>query len=385
LKRNKKSQQVTCVYFLVTSNTKKMKSEYVNLESTIKRKYSFKYNPEFSESFKTEIKDNQIIPLAIEVFEKLEWPIVHTDKNSVEAKRKGDFNKLTEKITITKKASGRIEVYSKSIEGNFIDFGKNSKRTGLFIALFKKLEKEYQANGKITELETAFEKLNNWEDYEIPTELPKPKQLSEPNLNLSIAGGLIIAIIIGLLLGFLTVKFIYIIGLYEIGIGIGLGYFLGQVLKKTNYIDFRYIQYIIGAMAIITFLTSQYFQYQLITSENNIQGLGFFEFMKIRLENGLIIKKSKTGWIGLVISWGVQLVISFFVAQAKVAGITMNYMIEKIPNTVIEYTIYLFEMDKSESEVRAELAQKGWNKKTDQDDVFEALGAISGFHENNRE
>ena len=362
-----------------------MKSEYVNLESTIKRKYSFKYNPEFSESFKTEIKDSQIIPLVIEVFEKLEWPIVHTDKNSVEAKRKGDFNKLTEKITITKKASGRIEVYSKSIEGSFIDFGKNSKRTGLFIALFKKLEKEYQANGKITELETAFEKQNNWEDYEIPTELPKPKQLNEPNLNLSIAGGLIIAIIIGLLLGLLTVKFIYIIGLYEIGIGIGLGYFLGQVLKKTNYIDFRYIQYIIGAMAIITFLTSQYFQYQLITSENNIQGLGFFEFMKIRLENGLIIKKSNTGWIGLVISWIVQLVISFFVAQAKVAGITMNYMIEKIPNTVIEYTIYLFEMDKSESEVRAELAQKGWNKKTDQDDVFEALGAISGFHENNRE
>ena len=362
-----------------------MKPEYENLQSTIKRKYSFKYNPEFSETFKTELKESQIIPLIIEVFEKLEWPIVHTDKNSVEAKRKGDFNSLTEKVIITKKSTGRIEVLSKTIKGNFIDFGKNSKRTGLFIKLFKKLELEYQINGKITELESAYEKQNSWEDYEIPTELPKPKQSSEPNLSLSITGGITTAIIIGLLLGFVTIKFTHIIGLYEIVFGIILGYLFGQILKKTNYINYRNIQYIIGVMVLITFLTSQYLQYQLIILENNIQGLGFFELMKIRLEKGMVLNDSNTGWIGLVISWGLQIVFLFFVALTVVTRIAMNYMIEKIPNTVIEYTIYLFEMDKSESEVRALLAQKGWNNKNDQDDIFEALGAISGFHENNRE
>ncbi len=362
-----------------------MNLELENLQSTIKRKYSFKYKPEFSESFKTDIEDNQIIPLTIEVFEKLEWLIVFRDNKSVEAKRKGDWNKLTEKITITKKASGRIEVHSKTIEGNFIDFGKNSKRTGLFIVLFQKLASEYQESGKLAELETEFEKENSWADYEIPSELPKPKEFGKPNLVLSIIGGLIIAILFGLLIAFLTVKFTYFIGVYELGIGFGIGYLFGQVLKKTNYIEFRSIQFIIGGIMIVMFLSNLFTQYQLIITESNISELSFFEFMKLRFESGLTIKNLNTGWIGLTLSWVFQIVFPFFLAQAKVAGITMNYMIEKIPEKVLEYAIYLFEMDKSESEVRAELAQKGWNKKSDQDEVFEAIGAISGFHQNNRE
>jgi hypothetical protein len=362
-----------------------MNIELENLQSTIKRKYSFKYKPEFSESFKTDIKESQIIPLTIEVFEKLEWPIVFTDKNSVEAKRKGDWNKLTEKITITKKASGRIEVHSKTIEGNFIDFGKNSKRTGLFIALFQKLATEHKESGKLVELETEFEKQNSWADYEIPTELPKPKIFGKPNFTLSIIGGLFIAILFGILLAFLTVNFTYIIGIYELGIGIGIGYFFGQVLKKTNYIEFRPIQLIIGGMMILMFITNQFSQYQLIITENNISELDFLEFMKVRFENGLTIKDLNTGWIGLTLSWIFQMVFSYFLAVGKVAGITANYMIGKIPEKVLEYTIYLFEMEKSESEVRAELAQKGWNKKSDQDDVIQAIVEISGFHQVNRD
>ncbi len=362
-----------------------MNIELENLQSTIKRKYSFKYKPEFSESFKTDIKESQIIPLTIEVFEKLEWPIVFTDKNSVEAKRKGDWNKLTEKITITKKASGRIEVHSKTIEGNFIDFGKNSKRTGLFIALFQKLATEYNESGKLVELETELEKQNSWADYEIPTELPKPKEFGKPNFTLSIIGGLFIAILFGILLAFLTVNFTYIIGIYELGIGIGIGYFFGQVLKKTNYIEFRPIKFIIGGMMVIMFITNQFTQYQLIIAENNVTGLDFFEFMKMRFEHGLTIKDLNTGWIGLTLSWIFQMVFPYFLAVGRVAGITANYMIGKIPEKVLEYAIYLFEMEKSESEVRAELAQKGWNKKSDQDDVIQAIVEISGFHQVNRE
>ncbi len=362
-----------------------MNLELENLQSTVKTKYSFKYKPEFSESFKTDLKDNQIIPLIIEVFEKLEWSIVFNDKKSVEAKRKNDWNKLTEKITITKKSSGRIEVHSKTIEGNFVDFGKNSKRTGLFIALFQKLATEYQESGKLTELETEYEKQNSWAEYEIPSELPSPKEFGKPNLNLSIIGGFVIAILFGLLIAFFTVNFTYFIVLYEVGIGLGVGYLFGQVLKKTNYIEFRPIQFIIGGMMVVMFFTNLFTQYQLIITENNISGLGFFEFMKLRFESGLTIKDLDTGWIGLSLSWVFQIVFPFFLAQAKVAGITMNYMIEKIPEKVLEYTVYLFEMDKSESEVRAELAQKGWNKKSDQDEVLEALGAVSGFHQNIRE
>ena len=374
----------TCHILNVASNTK-MEIEYENLRNKIERKHSFKYKPEFSESFKTEINENQIIPLIMEVFEKLEWPIVFQNKKSVEAKCQGDFSKLVGKLTITKSNSGRIEVNSKSLEGNFFDFGKNSKRTGLFIALFKKLVIEYKESGKLVELATEFEKQNSWADYEIPSELPKPKKLGEPNLILSIIGGLIIAILFGLLIGFLTIEFTYFIGLYEVGIGIGIGYFFGQVLKQTNYIEFRPIQFIIGGIMAVLFFTNLYTQYYLTSIENNMVKFNFIEFMRFRWELGLKIKSLETGSIGLLIFWIFQIVFPFFLAQAKVAGITMNYMIEKIPEKVLEYTIYLFDIGKQESEVRAELSQKGWNKKSDQDDIFEALGSINGFQENNRE
>jgi hypothetical protein len=369
---------------IVASNTE-MNIEYENLRNTIKRKHSFKYKPDFTESFKTDIGDNQIIPLIIEVFEKLEWPIVFRDKKSVEAKCQGDFSKLVGKLTIKKINSNRIEVNSKSLEGNFFDFGKNSKRTGLFIVLFQKLATEYKENGKLAELETEFEKQNNWSDYEIPTELPKPKEFGKPNLTLSIIGGLIIAILFGLLIAFLTINFTYFIGVYELGLGLGIGYLFSQVLKRTNFIEFRTIQVMVGGILILMFLTNQFTQYQLIISDNNIFGLGFFEFMKMRIEHGLTIKSLNTGWIGLVLSWIFQIVFPYFFAISKVAISSAKSIIEKIPDKVLEYTIYLFEMEKSESEVRAELAQKGWNKKSDQDDVFQAIAEISGFNQVRRE
>ncbi|WP_178988363.1 hypothetical protein [Winogradskyella schleiferi] len=362
-----------------------MDIELENLEFEIKRKYSFKYKPEFSESFKTDIKESQIIPLTIAVFEKLEWPIVFTNKNSVEAKRKGSWNKLTEKLTITKEATGKINVHSKTIEGNFIDFGKNSKRTGLFIALFKKLESEYKESGKLVELETEYEKQNSWADYVIPTELPQPKKTAKPNLILSIVGGLVIAILFGLLIAFLTHNFIYFIGLYELGIGIGIGYLFSQVLKTANFLELRTTQFMIVGIMLVMFITNHFTQYQFIIAENNIFDLGFFEFMKIRFEHGLTIKELNTGWIGLTLSWIFQMVFPYFIAIGTVAINTAKYTIDKIPGEVLEYAIYLFEMGKFESEVRAELAQKGWNKKSDQDDVFNAIAEISGFQQLRRE
>lgn len=362
-----------------------MKIEYKELRNEIKRKHSFKYKPKFSESFKTNINENQITPLIIEVLKKLEWPIVFQNNKSVEAKCKGDFSKLVGKLTITKNNSGRIEVNSKSLEGNFFDFGKNSKRTGLFIALFKKLAIEYKESGKLNELETEFEKQNSWVDYEVPSKLPKPKKFGKPNLILTIIGGLIIAILFGILIGFLTIEFTYFIGLYELGIGIGIGYLFGLVLRQTNYIEFRPIQFIIAGMMVILFFTNLYTQYYLVSIENNMITFNFIEFMRFRWEVGLKIKKLETGSVGLLLFWIFQIVFPFFLAEVKIAGITMNYMIEKIPKKVLEYTIYLFDIGMQVSEVRAELSQKGWNKESDQNEVFEALGAINGFRENNRE
>ncbi|WP_299440359.1 hypothetical protein [uncultured Aquimarina sp.] len=356
-----------------------------NLQSSIKRKHVFKYKPEFSESFKTEINDGQIIPLTIEVFKKLEWPIVYTSKNSVEAKRKGDFNKLTEKITITKHNSGSIEVHSKSIESNFWDVGRNSKRTGLFIALFQKLALEYKENEKLTELEAEFEKQNSWADYEIPTTLPQPKTDKQHNLLTILTGGLSAAILVGVLVGFLSQKFIYIIFLFELGTGFLFGYLFNKIIKIANFKDFSKIRLMIGLFVFIIFITNQYFQFHLMITENNIPDLDFIEFQKYRLKLGFVIDKLNTGWIGQVAIWILQLVLPFLFAQIKIIRGMMNQAIEKIPEKVLEYAIYLLEMGKPESEIRAELASKGWSKKNNQDDVFDAIHAIIGFQQNDRE
>lgn len=186
-------------------------------------------------------------------------------------------------------------------------------------------------------------------------------------------------------MAYLTVQFTHIIIIYEVAAGIGMGYFFSQILKKANFKDFTTIQFIIGGMVAVIFLTNQYTQFQLILADNNYLELDFLKFMKARWESGLTIENLKTGWIGLVLSWAIQLFFIYQIAMFKVSLIIAKYIIDKIPGQVMEYTIYLFEMEKSESEVRAALALKGWNKKTDQDAVFEALIEINGFHEIRRE
>ncbi|WP_298757128.1 hypothetical protein [uncultured Psychroserpens sp.] len=323
--------------------------------------------------------------MIIEVLGELEWQIVYHDEKSIEAKCKGNYTKLVGKLTIKKVNSSRIQVNSKSLEGGFWDFGKNSKRTGLFIALFKKLEQEYQSNGKLVELENEYNKQNNWEDYEIPKELPKPKKRIKPTIQVAFIGGLIIAIGIGLLVGYLSYEFTYYIFLFEVGIGFLFGYLFSEILKKSNIMDFNKVKIMTIAFIFIIFLVNQYFQYYLIISKHNIADLSFLEFKKQMLNEGFKIDTHNTGWIGFIIIWVLQLVIPYLISIFKISTSLMNYSIKKIPEQVLEYTIFLFQKDKNESEVRAELAQKGWNKKSDQDDVMEAISSIVGFNELNRD
>lgn len=362
-----------------------MNKELEDLQYLVKRRFSFGINPQFSENFKTNIKDTQIIPLIQEVFKILDWPIVYTDNKSVEAKRKNQWNKLTAKITVTKKSSGRIEVHSKSLEGHLTDFGKNSKRTGLFIALFKKLEKEYSANGKLNELEEEFNKINNWEEYEVPDKLPLPKKNREPNISIAIVGGLILAIILGFFYGYLTNLFGYLIGLYEFGIGISVGYLFGKILVRANYLHEKPAKIMIGSILLIILISSQFIGFIIIKTQNSLTDLSFFNFINLHLERGLTIDNIETGWIGLIIVWGFQLVLPFIIAVFKSTLIVMKAVYEKVPEEVLEYTIFLIKKNKPISEVRLLLAEKGWSEKSDQEDIFDAINVIIGIQDFRRE
>ncbi|WP_196889865.1 hypothetical protein [Aureivirga sp. CE67] len=361
-----------------------MKIELEELESTIKRKISFKYKPEFKETYRPTIKENYVIPLIIEVFNELEWEIVFTDGNSVEAKHNGDYNKQNEKITVVKKTSGSLEISSKSLNSNLTDFGSNSKRTGLFIALFKRLEKEYSNSGKLEELEKEYNSKYGWEDYEVPNELTPPNEFPKSRIESSIGVGLISSIIIGFVIGFLSLNLGYIIGLFEFGIGISIGYLFGVSLKKKNYLDFDRIRLLLIGFSIISFISSQYSQYLIILSNNDFS-ISFFEFISLKINNGLKIKELNLGWIGLLVSWGIQLVLPIYIAQVKTLNILMNYQIEKIPEDVITFVCYCLEQDKDLETIRAELSERGWKKESEQDQVFIAIDCISGINESKRE
>jgi hypothetical protein len=113
------------------------------------------------------------------------------------------------------------------------------------------------------------------------------------------------------------------------------------------------------------------------------ESISFFKYLELLFDNGLTVDGMDVGGIGLIISWLIQLIVPYFTAQLRVNVILMKDVINRVPDVVMEYTIYLFEMQKTESEVRAELAQKGWNR-DNQEYIFHAVSAVIAFKEDRR-
>ncbi len=359
-----------------------MTEELKKYESTIKKKHSFNWAPKFEEEFRTDLSKSVFVPIAIKTFEKLGWDLVFQDEISAEAKRKGDWDRWTEKISVTYEY-GKVKVKSVSLGNEMWDNGRNSKRVKLFIYAFQNTEKEFDRE-TLAELEKEVEKKNNWDDYVIPESLPQPKIRKEPQFWIPIVGGIITALLLGFIVAFLSVKGIYIIGLFELGVAIVMGFVLKQLIKISNYTFYDHLHYLLIGMILITYISNQYFQYQIILNENNFQPFSFWEFMQARFEAGLTIKKLNTGWVGLLISWGLQLVITYFIGVLRLSSSLISYSLERVPMEVVDFAYYHFVKEKTENQVRDELSKMGWTEKQDQEEVFESIGAIQGATEINR-
>lgn len=359
-----------------------MTEELKKYESTIKKKHSFNWTPKFEEEIRTDLNKTVIIPIVIQTFEKLGWDLVYQDEKSAEAKRKGDWNRWTEKISVSFDY-GKLTIKSVSLGNEMWDNGRNSKRVKLFIYAFQNTEKEFDRE-TLAELEKEVEKKNNWDDYVIPESLPQPTIRKEPQFWIPIVGGIITAILLGFIVAFLSVKGIYIIGLFELGVAIVMGFVLKQLIKISNYTFYDHLHYLLIGMILITYISNQYFQYQIILNENNFQTFSFWEFMQARFEAGLTIKKLNTGWIGLLISWGLQLVITYFIGVLRLSSSLISYSLERVPMEVVDFAYYHFVKEKTENQVRDELSKMGWTEKQDQEEVFESIGAMQGATEMNR-
>jgi hypothetical protein len=358
---------------------------FKNYEKTIKIKHSVNFTPKYKEEFKTSVNNILFVAIAEKAVEKLGWDLVYKDENKIEAKRSEKtlgINSWTEAITATYEY-GNIVVKSESLGNEIWDAGKNSKRVKLFIFVFEEILKTLNRHS-LNELEKEIEKKNNWDDYIIPESLPKPEQARTPKILIPIFGGLITSLILGLLVAYISVKGIYIIFLFEFLVAIAISNTMKYLIKISNFTNFKKLRYLLALMIILIYLSNQYFQYEIILNQNNYDRIGFWEFLKFRFSAGLTIKNVNTGWIGLIISWFLQLGLTGLFVFIKIVSVLTRYTIERVPVEVVDFAYYHFLKEKTEEEVRNELAKKGWTEKTNQDEVFEAIGGFQDAIELNR-
>jgi len=362
-----------------------MEDKYKQYEKTIKKKHSFAWTPKYVSEFSTRLSAKEFIAIAEKTFKDLGWDIIYQDDKSIEAKRNEKSfgtERWTEGITATFEY-GKIKVKSVTLGNEMWDVGRNSKRVQLFIYAFQETEKSFDKE-KLQDLVNEKETINNWDDYVVPDSLPKSGEIREPKFYIPIVGCSILSILIAFLLAKVSISGFYIIGLFEFLVGFAIGFVFKYLIKFSNFTNYDKLHYVILGTIGLTYILNQYFQYEIILYQNNYERIGFFEFLKLKFEQGLTIKKLNTGWIGLVIHWVLQLVITYYVTVMAVIRNLTKYQLDRVPPEVVDFAFYHFVKDKTEDQVRKELAIKGWTETQNQDEVFEAIGALQTTQEVNR-
>ena len=362
-----------------------MEESLKSYEKTIKKNHSFGWTPKYKAEFHTNLKNSVFIPIVEKTLQRLGWDLIYKEETTIEAKRKGgsmEMNRWTEAITI-KFHFGNVEVTSESLGNEMWDIGRNSKRVNLFIYAFKDTEKLYDKDA-LTVLEKETKAIDNWDNYVIPENLPSPPNLKRPNFTIPLIGGLILSLMLGYILAKSSINGIYVIGLFELVIAMVITFSLRYLMKFSNYTNHHNLEYLLIGIIILTYFSNQYFQYEIITLENNDARIGFMAFIKLRLTHGLTFKSLNTGWIGLIISWGLQLGLTYVFSFIRLISNITEFQLERVPIEVVDFAFFHFIKGKGEDEVRQALAKKGWTENQNQNEVLEAIGAYQNATEINR-
>lgn len=346
--------------------------ELEEIKSSIKRKVIFKYKPDFSTSFKTNIKESQVIPLCFEVCRLLKWGIIEENENIIVAIKHRKFGNSSEQISIKTSNHNKIYLNSISLKQRFVDFGNNSQRVQMFMTLFQKLEKEYQYSGKLEELETIYNKRNSWEDYKIPDTLPTPPKKREPNFNIVIIGVLLISIFTGVISGIYTFNFREPATIYPYITGAIIGYLFVRIVKYANFLKSERYPYFIIGIVFCTLIITMITNYFLLLEAKEIEAIHFYDFITSRVNNTLNVEQLNQG-SSYIIQIIVISCIQYFIAWIIFLYKRVKYFLYDIPEEVTEYVLYLHHINTPESTIRMKLAEKGWSKKTDQNEAMDIL------------
>jgi len=87
----------------------------------------------------------------------------------------------------------------------------------------------------------------------------------------------------------------------------------------------------------------------------------------------------------IVIYWIVKIAISYYIANYIFTLSFLSYLINRIPEDVIDFAIYHLEKGKEVELLKMELYKKGWTNEDDQDDVINAIGSIQTFQDLRRQ
>ncbi|GEM_PF-6917679 len=219
----------------------------------------------------------------------------------------------------------------------------------------------------------------DWSQYIVPNQLPKPIPIRKPTILAPITGGIITSVILSFIMAQLVFNGQYIIGLYEIIIAFAFGFIMRRMVRKGNYIIFRDIKIVIACSIILTFLLNQLFQYIFAVYYGTIEAIGFLSYMHKKISFGLVIKGFNSGMIGLIASWILQIIATYFLAALRTYKAIISHTASRVPSEVIVFTMYLLNKGKSEDEIKVELAKYGWTDKYQIEYVFEAVIFVQGF------
>lgn len=356
-----------------------MKQEYKDFQKSIRKTHKFGFTLKFEETFYSGVEDEISYRIVEEAISALDWELLYEGENEITAiKPKGWFSARHE-VTITFHL-GSVNVKSISTGSEMWDNGGNSRCVKLFIHVFKDIEKAYDAE-KQKEVKQQLEDERNWVGYKVPEMLPPAPLREKPTILLPVLGALFSSVTVGILLAVSHYNLKHILILYEILAGIAVGYVLSWTMKWSNYINFRAYQFLMAFASIFTLFVSEYFLYRM-RIRHVVDALTFFERLGYRVDLGISVGGLSLGPIGLIASWIFLVIGCYFVAFYVVAMAQSKYLIERVPPEVTKYAVYyLYHLEMPEAEVRAELAQKGWKKEVDQDEVFIAIAMIADLQD----
>lgn len=259
----------------------------------------------------------------------------------------------------------QIRISSKILLKGIIKESTKEKLINNFVSQFQKDEIQYlKSPKKEKEVEETFK---YWGGYELSDILPPIK----PKIKGSIIPLLVISLIMSISMSFLGAIFrLEAIRFYSICIIGGMFLFIFLNAKAVKIGSYRCIipikLIVFGNIFLLLFL-QECFLY-IIYYANLMEEKSFFSFLKTRYNVSFNFEEIL--YLGIYLS----LIIFTYLFSIRFIKLKINQIqSQHIPSEAHDFVNYNFSLGKTDDEIRSLLAEKGWKKEADQNEMFKVM------------